>query len=164
MVNCNPETVSTDYDTSDRLYFEPLTEEDVIELIRAHRDVKLLVEVEDHLRLVHYSPGRIEFEPTEGAPDNLAQTLGQRLQGWTGVRWGISVVSGGGAPTISETRDARDLEKRENARENPLVQAVFAAFPQARITSVRTPDEVQAAVGAAALPEVDQEWDPFDEN
>ncbi|MCB9988829.1 MAG: carbamoyl-phosphate synthase large subunit [Rhodospirillales bacterium] len=35
MVNCNPETVSTDYDTSDRLYFEPLTEEDVIELIEA---------------------------------------------------------------------------------------------------------------------------------
>jgi len=35
MVNCNPETVSTDYDTSDRLYFEPLTAEDVIELIEA---------------------------------------------------------------------------------------------------------------------------------
>ncbi|OUI95533.1 carbamoyl phosphate synthase large subunit [Acetobacter indonesiensis] len=34
MVNCNPETVSTDYDTSDRLYFEPLTEEDVVALIR----------------------------------------------------------------------------------------------------------------------------------
>lgn len=34
MVNCNPETVSTDYDTSDRLYFEPLTNEDVISLIR----------------------------------------------------------------------------------------------------------------------------------
>ena len=34
MVNCNPETVSTDYDTSDRLYFEPLTAEDTIELIR----------------------------------------------------------------------------------------------------------------------------------
>ena len=33
MVNCNPETVSTDYDTSDRLYFEPLTEEDVLELV-----------------------------------------------------------------------------------------------------------------------------------
>jgi carbamoyl-phosphate synthase large subunit len=34
MVNCNPETVSTDYDTSDRLYFEPLTAEDVLEVIR----------------------------------------------------------------------------------------------------------------------------------
>ena len=37
MVNCNPETVSTDYDTSDRLYFEPLTAEDVIELIYKER-------------------------------------------------------------------------------------------------------------------------------
>jgi len=37
MVNCNPETVSTDYDTSDRLYFEPLTAEDVIELIEAEK-------------------------------------------------------------------------------------------------------------------------------
>ena len=34
MVNCNPETVSTDYDTSDRLYFEPLTTEDVVEIVR----------------------------------------------------------------------------------------------------------------------------------
>ena len=34
MVNCNPETVSTDYDTSDRLYFEPLTAESVISLIK----------------------------------------------------------------------------------------------------------------------------------
>ncbi|KPP80903.1 MAG: carbamoyl-phosphate synthase large subunit [Oceanicaulis sp. HLUCCA04] len=37
MVNCNPETVSTDYDTADRLYFEPLTDEDVLELIEAER-------------------------------------------------------------------------------------------------------------------------------
>ncbi len=38
MVNCNPETVSTDYDTSDRLYFEPLTEEDVLELIKTEQE------------------------------------------------------------------------------------------------------------------------------
>ena len=38
MVNCNPETVSTDYDTSDRLYFEPLTAEDVIALIRREQE------------------------------------------------------------------------------------------------------------------------------
>ena len=37
MVNCNPETVSTDYDTSDRLYFEPLTPEDVLEIIDTER-------------------------------------------------------------------------------------------------------------------------------
>src|SRR6202451_2739349 len=37
MINCNPETVSTDYDTSDRLYFEPLTDEDVLEIIHTER-------------------------------------------------------------------------------------------------------------------------------
>ena len=37
MVNCNPETVSTDYDTSDRLYFEPLTEEDVLEILHCEQ-------------------------------------------------------------------------------------------------------------------------------
>jgi len=38
MINCNPETVSTDYDTSDRLYFEPLTEEDVLEVVRTEEE------------------------------------------------------------------------------------------------------------------------------
>ena len=38
MVNCNPETVSTDYDTSDRLYFEPLTAEDVLEILRVEQE------------------------------------------------------------------------------------------------------------------------------
>ena len=42
MVNCNPETVSTDYDTSDRLYFEPLTAEDVLEIIHAETRVGTL--------------------------------------------------------------------------------------------------------------------------
>jgi len=38
MINCNPETVSTDYDTSDRLYFEPLTAEDVLEIVRVEQE------------------------------------------------------------------------------------------------------------------------------
>jgi carbamoyl-phosphate synthase large subunit len=45
MVNCNPETVSTDYDTSDRLYFEPLTEEDVLEIIETERSKGTLLGV-----------------------------------------------------------------------------------------------------------------------
>ncbi|RMF81877.1 MAG: carbamoyl-phosphate synthase large subunit [Nitrospirae bacterium] len=44
MVNCNPETVSTDYDTSDRLYFEPLTFEDVMEIVRVERPDGVLVQ------------------------------------------------------------------------------------------------------------------------
>ncbi|MEW8042933.1 MAG: carbamoyl-phosphate synthase large subunit [gamma proteobacterium symbiont of Phacoides pectinatus] len=44
MVNCNPETVSTDYDTSDRLYFEPLTFEDVIEIVHKERPAGVIVQ------------------------------------------------------------------------------------------------------------------------
>ncbi|HUX31749.1 MAG TPA: carbamoyl-phosphate synthase large subunit [Thiobacillus sp.] len=44
MVNCNPETVSTDYDTSDRLYFEPLTLEDVLEIVRIEKPVGVIVQ------------------------------------------------------------------------------------------------------------------------
>ncbi len=44
MVNCNPETVSTDYDTSDRLYFEPLTLEDVLEIVRLEQPQGVIVQ------------------------------------------------------------------------------------------------------------------------
>lgn len=44
MVNCNPETVSTDYDTSDRLYFEPLTLEDVLEVVHVEKPVGVIVQ------------------------------------------------------------------------------------------------------------------------
>ncbi|HEX3204060.1 MAG TPA: carbamoyl-phosphate synthase large subunit, partial [Nitrospiraceae bacterium] len=44
MVNCNPETVSTDYDTSDRLYFEPLTEEDVLNIIERERPLGVVLQ------------------------------------------------------------------------------------------------------------------------
>ena len=45
MINCNPETVSTDYDTSDRLYFEPLTVEDVLEILHVEKSRGELVGV-----------------------------------------------------------------------------------------------------------------------
>nr|MBF0684487.1 carbamoyl-phosphate synthase large subunit [Pseudomonas sp.] len=44
MINCNPETVSTDYDTSDRLYFEPLTLEDVLEVVHTEKPVGIIVQ------------------------------------------------------------------------------------------------------------------------
>ncbi|MGR3323740.1 MAG: DNA polymerase III subunit gamma/tau [Pseudooceanicola sp.] len=135
----------------------------VVELIRANRDVKLLVEVETTLRLAAYQPGRIEFVPTDDAPRDLAQRLGQRLQTWTGNRWAVSVVNDGGAETIAEVRDARKRALEEEARAHPLVQAVFSAFPKARIDAVRTPEEIAAEAATEALSEVEDEWDPFEE-
>jgi DNA polymerase III subunit gamma/tau len=138
----------------------------IIDLIRQKRDILLLNEVETGLRLVRYAPGRIEFEPAPGARPDLAARISQRLQGWTGARWGVSVVSSGGQPTIAETRDAELSRVRTDAADNPLVQAIFTAFPGARIAEVRSPDVMTAEAAAAALPlaepEVDDDWDPFE--
>ncbi len=136
----------------------------VVELIREKRDMRLLVEVETTLRLARYAPGRIEFEPAPNAATDLASRLGQRLQGWTGARWGVSVVSTGGAPTIAETRDAAQDAARSEAAQNPLVQAVMAAFPGAKISDIRTPEALRAQAASDALPEVEDEWDPFEDN
>ncbi len=135
----------------------------VVALIRANRDVKLLVEVETGLRLVRYQPGRIEFALAPGAAGDLAQRLGARLQGWTGNRWAISVVSDGGAPTIVEAREAEENALRAEAETHPLVQAVLTRFPKARITAIRTHDQLAAQAESDALPEVPDEWDPFED-
>ena len=138
--------------------------EDVVELIARMRDVKLQIDVEKGVRLVHYAPGRIEFEPAPGAPRDLAQVLAARLQGWTGARWGVSVVSEGGAATLDEARNAGKLAAEAQARaENAVVQAIFAAFPQAAFEEVTLAQDLAAEQAAEALPEVEDEWDPFED-
>lgn len=135
----------------------------VVELIRTNRDVKLLVEVETGVQLVSYQPGRIEFVPTDSAPRDLAQRLGARLQLWTGNRWAVTVVNDGGAETIAQVRDAAGNALKAQAEAHPLVQAVLAQFPNARITGIRTPDQITADAQIESLPEVEDEWDPFED-
>ncbi len=72
MVNCNPETVSTDYDTSDRLYFEPLTEEDVLELITTEKAKGELLGV-----IVQFG-GQTPLKLAEALEDNGIPLLGTK--------------------------------------------------------------------------------------
>jgi DNA polymerase-3 subunit gamma/tau len=136
----------------------------VVRLIREKRDQVLLAEVEEDLRLVRYAPGRIEFQPTDAAAPDLAQRLAQRLQGWTGVRWVVSVAASGGGATIGQSRAAAAESREARALALPAVQAVLAAFPGARVVAVRDPaPEVAATPAPEALPAVDDDWDPFDD-
>ncbi|HEY0950858.1 carbamoyl-phosphate synthase large subunit [Nocardioides sp.] len=70
MVNCNPETVSTDYDTSDRLYFEPLTLEDVLEIVHAERQAGPVAGVICQLG------GQTPLSLAQGLKDNGVPVLG----------------------------------------------------------------------------------------
>ncbi len=139
------------------------TFEDVVALVRSRRDMAMLVEIEEGVRLARYTPGRIEFEPAAGASPELASRIAQRLQTWTGARWGVSVVGSGGAPTIAELRAEAKGDLRSEAAAHPLVMAVLEAFPGARIKDVRAPEVVEEVppppVEDAAL---DDDWDPFD--
>ncbi|MBR9764502.1 MAG: DNA polymerase III subunit gamma/tau [Rhodobacteraceae bacterium] len=139
------------------------TFEHVVELIRANRDVKLLVEVETGVRLIAYRPGRIEFSPAPGAPKDLAQRLGATLQRWTGNRWVVILGNEPGAETVAEKRDAKTREIHAEAAAHPLMQALIAAFPKAEITKVVSRQELAAQAEAEALPEVEDEWDPFED-
>ena len=143
----------------------------VVDLIRRMRDMILLTQVEDHIRLVRYAPGRIEFQPTPEAPRDLAQRLGERLRGWTGgARWAVSIVDQGGGPTISEQKAAVRAAAEAEAMKNPVIAAIFAAAPGARFKAIRdeTPppadDEAEdlhgTSQGAVAAVE---EWDPFED-
>ncbi|PVA10428.1 DNA polymerase III subunit gamma/tau [Pelagivirga sediminicola] len=136
----------------------------VVELVRSNRDVKLLVEIETCVQLAAYRPGRIEFVPTPNAPADLAQRLGAALQRWTGNRWAVTLVNEGGAQTIAGVRDAEDLALKAEAREHPLVQAVMDAFPGAEIIEIRTARQIANEAAIEALPEVEDEWDPFEED
>ena len=134
--------------------------DDILRLIRKNRDIRLLVEVEGGVRLVRYTPGHVEFEPTPKAPADLAQRLSKALHQWTGVRWAVSVVSEGGGATVAEARDATRQGLIGEAMAHPMVKAALDAFPGARIEDVKTPD----AFEAEPAPEDDDEWDPFEED
>ena len=136
----------------------------VVDLVRSQRDVKLLVEVESCIRLVSYQPGRIEFTPTNDAPSDLSQRLGGALQRWTGARWAIILSNTGTATTIAEDRTAAEDAIKAEAQQHPLMQAAMASFPNAKIIDIRTAAEITADAELDALPEVEDEWDPFEES
>jgi len=106
MINCNPETVSTDYDTSDRLYFEPLTAEDVLEIVRVEErrgtllgvivqfggqtPLKLAAALERaRVPILGTSPDAIDLAEDRSRFQRLLRTLGLR-QAMSGTAYSAS--------------------------------------------------------------------------
>ncbi len=135
----------------------------VLNLIRDHRDMRLLIDTEKFLRLVSYVPGRITFEPAPGAPADLAQRLSTSLQSWTGRRWAISVVNSGGAPSVAEDRDTVEKALEQEVKAHPLTVAVLEAFPGAKIIEIRPHESSSDTAVTDILEEVPDDWDPFEE-
>jgi len=114
----------------------PRNFEDVAALAGQHRDIKLKLALEEHARLVSFRPGHIELNLGEGAPADLANQLGNKLQTWTGARWMVSISDQPGEPTLGEQRREREAAMRAEIEQHPMVRQVFQHFPDAQIVGV----------------------------
>lgn len=132
---------------------DPRSFDEVVALVRAKREGILLAHLLSDVHLVHFEPGRIEFRPGERAPSSLANRLAGCLNEWTGRRWLVSLSNAAGEATLKEQAAAIVAEKKRQAAEHPLVQAVLKAFPGASIETVRDLEaEAAPAVGTAGDP------------
>ena len=107
MVNCNPETVSTDYDTSDRLYFEPLTFEDVMNIVDVEKPEGVIVQFGGQTPLnlamrLHHAGVRI----IGTSPDSVDLAEDRKRFGALLEKLGIPQPDNGMAASVEEARDA----------------------------------------------------------
>ncbi|NLS75780.1 MAG: carbamoyl-phosphate synthase large subunit [Chloroflexi bacterium] len=105
MVNCNPETVSTDYDTSDRLYFEPLTLEDVLNIVELEKPLGVIIQFGGQTPLKLALDLQAAGVPILGtSPESIDLCEDRKRFGELADRLGIAQPQGGTATSHAEAR------------------------------------------------------------
>jgi DNA polymerase-3 subunit gamma/tau len=100
-------------------------------------DIPFKVKIQRQMRLVKFEPGKIEIQPTEDAPADIAGEFGRKLTEWTGQRWFVVVSRNQGRPTIHEEQEANQQQLLSDARSHPTVAALLAQFPGAKVVDVK---------------------------
>ena len=109
MVNCNPETVSTDYDTSDRLYFEPLTLEDVLNIVNIEKPDGVIVQFGGQTPLKLAIPLMSAGVPIIGtSPENIDRAENRKLFSQVMTTLNLKQPSNGTATTYEEAKKIAD--------------------------------------------------------
>ncbi|HEX3574125.1 MAG TPA: DNA polymerase III subunit gamma/tau [Rhodopila sp.] len=126
---------------------------DVVALVGEQKQAMLHAHLLHSVHLVRFAPPVIELRPQAEAPKDLSSKLAALLSELTGTRWTIAVSREAGEPTIAEQGNAADTARKSAAADHPLVQAILAAFPGARIDTVH--DKTVDAYGLpAAIPDM----------
>ncbi len=116
------------------------TFEDVVAHAGEVRDIKLKIALEEQVELVKFGHGFIELHTLGGAPQNIAQDLSRKMQGWTGERWIVSLSEERGLEPLGIRRRAANAQAVEDIRKHPIVKSVLHHFPDAEIKGVRKLD------------------------
>ncbi|MDE1900183.1 MAG: DNA polymerase III subunit gamma/tau [Alphaproteobacteria bacterium] len=129
----------------------------IVALFSENREAALHALLYGQVHLVRCEPGMLELQVGTGVPANFAGRVGQCLTEWTGQRWVVSVVPQGGATTLAEQDRLAAAARRERARAHPLMQAVFSAFPDAKLIDLRQRMVASAPVrdDDAAAPDIE---------
>jgi DNA polymerase-3 subunit gamma/tau len=138
----------------------------VVALCKEMREGALAGELINDVHLVSFEPGRIELRLDSGAHHDLPGRLIEKLKGWTGQRWVVSLSKLPGEPTLAEQEQAEDSKRRAHVQAHPLMQAALLTFPGAVLGEVRSVapllPEAPVAEDAADV-YVTDDIDPLDE-
>jgi carbamoyl-phosphate synthase large subunit len=150
MVNCNPETVSTDYDTSDRLYFEPLTFEDVMAVVDEEKPAGVIVQFGGQTPLNLARPLKAAGVPIIGtSPDSIDLAEDRKRFGALLRRLGIPQPENGAAMNVEEALDiARRISFPVLVRPSYVLggRAMVIAYDERTLTDyIRRAEELQRA-------------------
>jgi DNA polymerase-3 subunit gamma/tau len=126
---------------------------DLIALAAEKRDLGVKAALERDVRLVRCEDGRLEIALLPSATRTLVNDLSRKLTQWTGRRWMVVVSAEAGEATVHAQSEARAVELKTGVRADPLVQAVLARWPDAKIVDVRQAGAPEAADAGAAMPE-----------
>jgi DNA polymerase-3 subunit gamma/tau len=115
----------------------------LVGLFRSRNEARLAHILAEDVRLVALTPPLLILAAPPRVPKDQLALIGKRLTEWTGADWRVEIVADGGAPTLREAEQAAARDRRDTARRDPLVEAVFAHFPDAEMIDVdsdeRTP-------------------------
>lgn len=140
---------------------EPTSFRAVADLFLEKREGVLAGMLRASVHLVRFESGLIELRLLPVAPQNLPGKVGQLLTEWTGKRWVVSVSGAAGEPTLVEQERHAERKQRAEAADHPLVKAVLAAFPGAKIDQIRDLSQVAIAPPTPSVPEIPEPMDAF---
>lgn len=122
--------------------------EQLIETVDRSGQLRVAQVMRDWVRVIALAPGELTYAVAPGYPGDIGPELRDAILRATGERWTIQRGEGEGTPTLREQAEAIKAAENEALRRHPLVEAAFAAFPQAEIIEEKPEARIASAGGS----------------